>query len=413
MERVYLAGIKLALGVPRQTSTLAVMQESGALRLKDAAERRFLGQLIRLHETDTGKSLLERLAQRSNSRHASTLGRVRTALPYIQQSTPLLWAVTPPWNVTQPTCVEYITDLRRKHHSPLVMRALAQDYIEVKYPDALQVFTDGSVHKGMGSSAAAFTIPALEVDWSARLEEAFSSTFAELVAIHEALSFAVSLPNDKPLVILTDSRCAIQRIVGPYPIDTLIETIRSKARSLSQALRPVTIQWVPSHVGIPGNERADRLARDAHHLSPSISCPWDPRRPYRDVRKLFLPVTDPKAPPSPAPCVFKGFSRKENTLLLRLRTRSARTTAWLNKVGVLPSPLCMVCQVPETASHLLDVCPTHAVHRTTLTSSLTSVGVSVRVPSECIFPTGDVHRRRQVQKALLVFLRDTGLADTI
>lgn len=62
LVRVYLAGLKLVLGAP----PLAIMQESGVLHLKDAAGRKFLGQLIRLNETDTGKSHLERLPPRSD-----------------------------------------------------------------------------------------------------------------------------------------------------------------------------------------------------------------------------------------------------------------------------------------------------------------------------------------------------------
>lgn len=48
-------------------------------------------------------------------------------------------------------------------------------------------------------------------------------------------------------VMLTDSRCAIQHIVRPCPITGMIENIRSKARSPSQVLRYVTVQWVSSH----------------------------------------------------------------------------------------------------------------------------------------------------------------------
>lgn len=74
---MYLAKLNLALLVPRQNSSLAVMQDPGALSLKDAAKKRLLGQLIRLHETNTGKSLLEQVAQRSHSRRASTLRSLR------------------------------------------------------------------------------------------------------------------------------------------------------------------------------------------------------------------------------------------------------------------------------------------------------------------------------------------------
>lgn len=81
--------------------------------------------------------------------------------------------------------------------------------------------------------------------WTSLLDRKmrFSSMSAELVAIHEAFSFAKSLPNNKLLVILRISCCAIQRIVGLYAIDYIIYNIRSKAHSLPQLLRRVTKQY--------------------------------------------------------------------------------------------------------------------------------------------------------------------------
>lgn len=73
----------------------------------------------------------------------------------------------------------------------------------------------------------------------------------------------------------------------------MIENNKSKAHFLSKALRQLTVQWVLSHVRTPGSERANRLERVAHHLSPSTPCLPDPRRPYRYVRSLFAAVTNP------------------------------------------------------------------------------------------------------------------------
>lgn len=70
-----------------------------------------------------------------------------------------------------------------------------------------------------------------------------------------------------PLVILTDSRCEIQHIVGPYPIDSMIEKIIINAR-FSPRHRHVNVEWVTSYVEIPLKERADRLARNPHRLTP-------------------------------------------------------------------------------------------------------------------------------------------------
>lgn len=85
LQIMYLTGIKRILGVPWLSSFLTVMQESGVLLMKDAAKRRFLGLLIRSHKTDSGKSLLERLAEQTDSKPAITLGRIRAGIPYIEE----------------------------------------------------------------------------------------------------------------------------------------------------------------------------------------------------------------------------------------------------------------------------------------------------------------------------------------
>ncbi|KAG0415375.1 hypothetical protein HPB47_007453 [Ixodes persulcatus] len=53
------------------------------------------------------------------------------------------------------------------------------------------------------------------------------------------------------------------------------------------------------------------------------------------------------------PCITKGLSRLEATTLLRLRTRSARTPAWLYKIPVTKPPLCSTCAVHCDQDHLL------------------------------------------------------------
>lgn len=83
------------------------------------------------------------------------------------------------------------------------------------------------------------------------------STLPELVATHEALRNTESLPNGKPLVILTYTCYAVQLIGDTYPIDIMMDNIKNKAHSLSRAVRRLTVQWTPSDVGIPGNERTN------------------------------------------------------------------------------------------------------------------------------------------------------------
>ena len=79
----------------------------------------------------------------------------------------------------------------------------------------------------------------------------------EIAAIRIALHAVGKIENDKPVSVFSDSLSAIRSI----------ETERSNSRptllrdTLTHALqKQVSLVWVPSHIGIHGNEMADQLA---------------------------------------------------------------------------------------------------------------------------------------------------------
>ncbi|XP_053398058.1 uncharacterized protein LOC128556571 [Mercenaria mercenaria] len=79
---------------------------------------------------------------------------------------------------------------------------------------------------------------------------------AKVEAIKQAIKLTEESPESCPnVVIFTDALSVLQALVN------------SKQSSISRALfslcktRVVSLQWIPAHCGVPGNENADRLAK--------------------------------------------------------------------------------------------------------------------------------------------------------
>ncbi|XP_068205409.1 uncharacterized protein [Palaemon carinicauda] len=96
-----------------------------------------------------------------------------------------------------------------------------------------------------------------------KLSDHASILQAELYAIAKALEN--SLSKFGRTTIHTDSRGAIQSISKRNFTENiyLISSIKAMATAYAQRNRRVTLNWIPSHVGVQGNDEADRLANSA------------------------------------------------------------------------------------------------------------------------------------------------------
>jgi hypothetical protein len=130
----------------------------------------------------------------------------------------------------------------------------------------------------------------------------------------------------------------------------------------------MTIVWVPSHIGISGNERVDALAKasaerfsvDIHptleisdisglntdYINNEFQATWDAAS--RKYHAAHPAVTDSFS--------FGNTSRSEQVTLTRLVMGRCRLNYPLFKMGLHPSGLCDRCGVPETVQHYLVEC---------------------------------------------------------
>ena len=154
------------------------------------------------------------------------------------------------------------------------------------------------------------------------------------------------------------------------PIDTRILCLKLHIHLLINKGKKIVFTWIPSHIGIEGNERADTLAKEALNLP--IDPNKNPKLPYSDYRpkvkkhilslwnteweeekekqnKLFeiKPKLKPRSPHS--------LSRKESVVLTRLKIGHTKLTHQ-HLLAKEEAPVCVGCNSNLTVKHILLDC---------------------------------------------------------
>jgi ribonuclease HI len=167
--------------------------------------------------------------------------------------------------------------------SPHLVNNLFYSFVSSEFPNYSIIYTDGSVSSN--SAGFSFYIPSLQLCFSDCLPYLSSSFSAEGFALIHALRYIHSLPPNSFLIV-TDSQSLLYSIMGnPFKSGSSVFSIfiRSLIADLEAAGHLLKFLWVPSHVGITGNEKADSLAKvSASSQSRSIH-----KIPYSDLIPHF------------------------------------------------------------------------------------------------------------------------------
>ena len=237
--------------------------------------------------------------------------------------------------------------------------------VQQKYTNCYEMFTDGSKQDAK-VSAACFLPNDPNHPLSTRLRDDSSVFNAELQGILLALEKMKKMTKSyKKFVLYIDSLSAVMAIENKNFKNKNVRRIYNIIKSLPSRVC-ISFVWIPAHVGIAGNESADRLAKAALSGTQSTSnmlC-WSDLKPkvenyvntswQRDwdgevENKLHFILPDLKE------CLQKGKRRKEQTVLARLRIGHT----WLTHSFLLKKeeqPYCHACDSLYTVKHILIDC---------------------------------------------------------
>ena len=243
---------------------------------------------------------------------------------------------------------------------------------------ALTFYTDGSGIEGHVEAAAVCpAIGAVRRRYLGPLPD-YTVYSGELMGIILALEIAIDVQDDYPdlsrIRIFADNQSAIQSSTAPKsgPCQFLL----AKILELHDKLKyPLSIHWIPAHVGVPGNEAADVEAKAAAKPPatreiqlPDLVAPifaafrsmanskWDERW-EKHKHGAYLRRIQPKRNPK-AMNKFKGLTRPMCAILVQIRTGKIGLNDFLHSVTKAETDRCSCHGHPkQTAEHVLTTCP--------------------------------------------------------
>lgn len=279
-----------------------------------------------------------------------------------------------------------------------------------KDPNSLCLYTDGSkINKSGFFRAGAATVAYYlgnEIEFGqlglGGHTEVFNAEMAALMlAALKITDIANDFPNISNINIFTDNAASTTAITDPKPNSAQYFTVK-----FHQTLRPllearpdlsITISWCPSHCDIPGNERADELAKEATKLERQIpySTSWSnaKRRSKRACLKQWQKEWENtprvgrfaianRLPPSLSPTKhfqhLKG-NREVFGRVVQCRTGHAYTGKFRQAfLPLSPDPVTCPCDelALESRNHIIRECTRYAQHRSILTKASRSLALS-------------------------------------
>lgn len=270
---------------------------------------------------------------------------------------------TPIWDMPQPSCASHLSQFKKDSTLPQYYKD--QFYIaKYRFTGYESIYTDGS--KCGNKVAFAFVTP--ESTTSERIPDGCSIFTAEAFAVFRSLQYIKSSPFKK-FVIFTDSLSLIQSIEMENQKNSIVLSIFKILDEIFKQNKRVVFCWVPSHCGIPGNELADKAAKQAlnQEITP-ISIPYTDKFPHI---KLYLRQTwqedwnskvDNKLKrikPILGPPYLIQTCRKDQVVINRIRighSRLSHSFLMDRRVGI--QPRCHFCQSnkPLTVRHVIVKC---------------------------------------------------------
>lgn len=376
LDPVHHCAIRICTGAFKSSPIPSICAESGKPPLRHRRERLLLQYSLRtkqLPESIASESICRIYEEHPPNRVTPISMKVKTTMEDLNINPnvlPLNMHNLPIWNIpTNTFCNGFKCDTK-DNVAPNHLKLLFTHHLHEEHGNTSHIYTDGSkTNNGVACAAHQLNRNIVQI-----LPQQASIFTAELYAILNALKI-IEQNNHGEYTIFSDSKSAIDAIKQYNNHNPIITKIFEWLINLFARQRVVTLCWVPSHVGVKGNEEADKLANNGAN---SGNLPNIVALPYRDyipqikqkvqekwqrewsaVQQNKLRQIKETTKPWPS---SNQKNRKNETSLTRLRIGHTLATHGHLMEGN-PPPYCQDCIVPLTVKHIIAECPSFSEAR--------------------------------------------------
>ena len=373
LNTVHHQGLRLALGAFRTSPVESLYVEAGELPLEQRRIKLALQYITKLKATPSNPAYncvfhpdyIQRYER--NTKVIAPLGiRMKN---HLEKCNIILDEIyqddnynIPPWELCTPTVdlTLHSTTKNESSKSDYKQRFLERkDFYENQNFTA--IYTDGSKSANYVSASVVLSTDILKVN----LPDHSSIFTAEAVALKRAAQYIQrqAIPR---AVIYSDSLSCIQSLLNKNVQHPTILEIIEILTYLNKVNTEIIFCWIPGHVGIQGNEKADKIAKQV------IDIPtYHVQTPFSDCRPKISKYVESLFQAQWNDCSLNKLheindkfstilqiyadNRKDDAILTRLRIGHTRLT---HKHYLLNEdfPVCTACDCLLTVKHILIEC---------------------------------------------------------
>lgn len=381
LDTVHHQALRLCTGAFRTSPVESLNVEAGEQPLQYRRMSLQLQYYVRSRQLPVDKTIVQLGDDTSDYLYRRVRNKPKSLRYKVRQDAQMLDLVFPPIPIFSESILgpwelpllDVCMELSACSKSDTLPEEFVQRFAEHRHVVDLDLFTDGSKFVDGVGAGFGITTNVPGNGFSGRRLHLMSSVFtAELYAIKLAL-ITLRVQENRACALYSDSRSALQAIQNSRSTNKLILEIQELVAGLLRQQVTVTFCWIPSHVGIEGNEAADKAAKEAAtrgqvhrqevpvpdilaHIKSRVKEKWaEAWHQIEDNKKLrgIQPTISVKD---------WSLDRKDAIKLTRLRIGHTRLTHGFLLVGE-ELPWCEVCDTALSVEHILLQCGNHGMER--------------------------------------------------